>query len=66
MWCKRKFVLIKFISLLLITGLFITINPKTSFAKMLTIDWDKLQLNVLGLTGEIQDGVYTISCAKKL
>ena len=31
---------------------------------MLTIDWDKLQLNVLGLTGEIQDGVYTISCAK--
>ena len=64
MWCKRKFVLIKFISLLLITGLFITINSKTSFAKMLTIDWDKLQLNVLSLTGEIQDGVYTISCAK--
>ena len=64
MWWKRKSVSIKLIGLLLITTLFITINSNTSLAKMLTIDWDKLQLNVLSLTGEIQDGVYTISCAE--
>ena len=63
MWWKKKSVLIKIISLALITVLFITINSSTSFAKILTINWNEIKFHVPNLSGDIQDGVYTISCA---
>ena len=49
MWCKKKSVIIKIISLTLITVLFIAINSSTSFAKILTINWNEIKFHVPNL-----------------
>ncbi len=62
---KRRNVLIKSISLLILVIIFITMNYNTSFAKILTINWDELEFYIPNnVSQEIQDGAYVISCAK--
>ncbi len=65
MWRKSKKMLIKSISLLIFIIIFIIIDSNTSFAKILTINWDELEFYIPdNVSQEIQDGVYVISCAK--
>ncbi len=62
---SSKKVLIKSISLLILMTLFIIINCESSFAKILTINWDELEFYIPNnVSQEIQDGVYIISSAK--
>ena len=61
---KKRKILFK---ILIILMLVIVINCNVSFAKILEIDWNKLEFyipDVVEKTQEIKDGVYTIACAK--
>ena len=64
MFNKRKNILIKSISLLILIVLLIIINCESSFAKILTINLDELEFYIPdNVTQELEDGVYIISCA---
>ena len=64
MFNKRKNILIKSISLLILIVLLIIINCESSFAKILTINLDELEFYIPdNVTQEVEDGVYIISCA---
>ena len=61
---KTRKIGIKILTILL---LFIVINCNTSFAKILEIDWSKLEFYIPEVEEqlqEIKDGVYTVACAK--
>lgn len=69
MWNNRKKLLIKSISLLILIILFITTNSTLSLAKILTVNWDNVKLEVPDLSHElgdqeVEDGVYVVSCAE--
>ena len=64
MFNKRKNILIKSISLLILIVLLFIINCESSFAKILTINLDELEFYIPdNVTQEVEDGVYIISCA---
>ena len=65
MWNKVKNILIKSISSLILSIIFININHSTSLAKILTINLEELEFYIPNnVSQEIQDGVYIISCAE--
>ena len=58
---RKKNILIKSITLLILIIIFITMNYNTSFAKILTLNLDKLKIFIPFLSQRIQDGVYYIA-----
>lgn len=61
----NKRIIIKFALILMLTSLIIiTIIPNESYAKVLSLNLDKLRVVLFDKSGDIQDGAYVISCAK--